>query len=270
MNLLNAGPSERGWHRIESALRCPRLYAWEHSGQMERVLSEPLVRGSLIHIGLAHYYQRLKETQTGGNPDDWYPCEEAIQILAQQESAASPLWEKLVPLAIDVCTAYKNNWLRESWKILEVEFELRARIGEKKYLYTQRADLIVEDLDGKVWIVDHKTAYRIVAKTLRQYTLDGQFLGYQMFGHAKYKEAFGGVILNRIKASPKYDFDRRSLEPSPAALRDFVPALLEAERRVESLEGKPPREWPMTVSNQVCYGKYGQCDAYNLCRFGGE
>ena len=270
MKLMNAGPSERGWHRIESALRCPRLYAWEQSGQLERELSEPLVRGSLVHIGLAHHYQRLKETQSGGNPDEWYSCEEAIQILAQREAINSPFWEKLVPLATDVCSAYKNNWLHESWKILEVEYELRAHFGKEKHLYTQRADLIVEDQDGKIWIVDHKTAYRIVSKTLRQYTLDGQFIGYQMFGSAKYGSRFAGVILNRIKASPKYDFDRRPIEPSPAALKDFIATLLEAERRVKKWEGKKPREWPMTLSNQVCYGKYGQCSAYNLCRFGGE
>lgn len=269
MKLINAGPSERGWHRIESAMRCPRLYAWEHSGLVERQISEPLARGSLIHVGLAHHYQRMKENQSGGDPEQWYTYEDAIQALAQVESNTSPLWEKLVPLAVDVCSAYINNWLHESWRILEVEYELRAKVSGK-YLYTQRADLIVEDPDGKVWIVDHKTAYRIVSKTLRQYTLDGQFIGYQMFGRAKYGERFAGVILNRIKASPKYDFDRRPIEPAPAALKDFVPSLIEAERRIETWQGKEPREWPMTLTNQVCYGKYGQCDAYNLCRFGGE
>lgn len=65
MKLINAGPSERGWHRIESVMRCPRLYAWEHSGLIERQISEPLARGSLIHVGLAHHYQRMKENQLG-------------------------------------------------------------------------------------------------------------------------------------------------------------------------------------------------------------
>ena len=30
--LLDAGPSERGWHRIEAAARCLRLFALRQSG----------------------------------------------------------------------------------------------------------------------------------------------------------------------------------------------------------------------------------------------
>ena len=45
--LLNAGPSEAGWHRLQTVLRCPRLYAlgtdWDKPA---------LVKGSLVHIGL--------------------------------------------------------------------------------------------------------------------------------------------------------------------------------------------------------------------------
>lgn len=270
MKLLDAGPSERGWHHFENVLRCPRLYAWSHLGGMKLEMSEPLVRGSLLHIALAHHYQRIKEEQTGGNPNDWLLPEDAVETLASQESENSPLWRKLIPQVVDAYFAYRNNWLGEAWEILEVEYELRSRIGEGKHLYTQRADLIVKDHNQKVWIVDHKTAYRINSKTLRQYIMDGQFLGYQMFGRAKYGKEFAGVILNRVKVSSPYDFDRRALEPAPAALQDFVPTLLAAEKKMAEFEGKPIREWPMTLSNQVCYGKYGKCQAYDLCRFGGK
>ena len=98
--------------------------------------------------------------------------------------------------------------------------------------------------------------------------MDGQIVGYQMFGRAKYGERFAGVLLNRVKLSPPFDFDRRALEPAPAALTDFVKVIEEAERRVAQYEGKETRDYPMSLTNQICYGKYGKCRAFDLCRFG--
>lgn len=268
--LLDAGRSERGWHRIQNVIRCPRLFAWKEIEGIPFKISPPLVKGSLIHIALAHHYQRMKEVQTGGDPEDWLSPEDAVFALAQKNREESPLWEDCAPLIVDAYFGYRNNWLREDWKVLEVEVELRARVGKLKHLYTQRADLIIEDHDGRVWIVDHKSAYRISSKTLRQHILDGQFIGYQMFGYAKYGARFAGVLVNRVKLSTPYEYDRRSLEPAPAAIEDFVNVIEEAEARIARYEGKPTREWPMALNNQTCFGKYGQCSAYELCRFGGE
>ena len=266
--LLDAGRSERGWHRIQNVIRCPRLFAWKEIKGLNFPISSPLVNGSLIHIALAHHYQRIKEKQTGGNPDDWLRPEDAVQALALKNVEESTLWLAAVPQIVDAYYAYVNNWLGENWKVLEVEHELRAHLGEEKHLYTQRADLIVEDNDDRVWIVDHKSAYRLNSKTLRQHILDGQFVGYQLFGKAKYKERFAGVLVNRVKLSTPYDFDRRPLEPAPQALKWFVKVIEEGERRISQWEGKPIEEWPMALNNQTCFGKYGACDAYDLCRFG--
>jgi hypothetical protein len=268
--LLDAGRSERGWHRIQNALRCMRLFAWKEIEGTSFPVTPPLVKGSLLHIALAHHYQRLKERQTGGNPDDWLLPEDAVFALAEKNAAESPLWQDSVPQIVDAYFAYRNNWMGEDWKVLGVEEELRARVGKGKHLYTQRADLIIEDHNERVWIVDHKSAYRITSKTLRQHILDGQFIGYQLFGYARYGKRFAGVLVNRVKLTAPYDFDRRSLEPAPAALEDFIAVIEEGESRIAKFEGKPTRQWPMALNNQTCFGKYGQCDAYDLCRFGDE
>ena len=270
MKLLDAGPSESGWHRIQNVIRCPRLYAWREIGGKKFKVSAPLVNGSLIHVALAHHYQRLKEKQTGGNPDDWLLPEDAIVALAEKNADESPLWMSAIPQIQDAYFAYRHNWHFEEWKVLDVEHQLKARLGEKKHLYTQRADLIIEDANGRVWIVDHKSAYRLNSKTLRQHILDGQFIGYQLFGKARYGSKFAGVLVNRIKLSPPFDFDRRPLEPAPRALKYFVQVIEEGERKISLFEGKPIEEWPMALNNQTCFGKYGQCDAYDLCRFGDE
>ena len=265
--LLDAGPSERGWHRLENVLRCPRLYALREMDVLPFPMSAPLVNGSLIHIALAHRYQQIKEQQTGGDPNKWFSPEQAIAALAYKNNDESPLWRGAIAHIIEAYCAYNNNWLAEDWKVLEVENEFRARVGAKKHLYTQRADLVVEDPSERVWIVDHKSAYRINSKTLDQYILDGQFIGYQMFGKAIYKDRFAGVILNRIKLSHPYDFDRRPIEPAPAALKSFLATIEEGERRIAA-GGQDIDSFPMALNNQTCYGKYGKCGAYDLCRFG--
>ena len=268
--LLDAGRSEAGWHRVELAIRCPRLFAWREVEGKAFSISPPLVRGSLLHIALAHHYARMREVQNGGDPERWLAPDEAVFALAEKNSHESELWMGCAPAIVDVYFAYRNNWAGEEWKILEVENQMKARVGEKKHLYTQRADLIVEDVQGRVWIVDHKSAYRINSKTLQQHIMDGQFLGYQMFGKAKYGNRFAGVIVNRVKLTPRYDFDRRILEPAPRAFNWFVQAIEEGERKIAQWTGKPTEEWPMAMSNQICYGKYGKCSAFDLCRFGSD
>jgi hypothetical protein len=235
---------------------------------MAREVSPPLVKGSLIHIALAHHYARVQAEQEGQDPEQWLEPDDAIFALAEKNEMESHLWMLAAPEITAAYVAYKNNWIGENWKVLGVEEQLEAKVGPKKHPYTQRADLIVEDAQERVWIVDHKSCYRINSKTLSQYIMDGQFIGYQMFGRAKYGERFAGVMLNRVKLSQPYDFDRRAIEPAPQALRHFTKVVIEGERRIAQWADKPPEEWPMTLTNQVCFGKYGQCPAYNLCRFG--
>ena len=161
------------------------------------------------------------------------------------------------------------------WRVLEVERELRAHIpkldSDETFLFTQRADLIVEDTQGFKWIVDHKSCYRITSKTLRQYTLSGQFLGYQVFGRKMYGKKFGGVILNRVTLSNSFEVDRSCLEPAPAAVASFIPMLQQTEQRIDTWKHlEDPMMYPPVFSDQVCFGKYGACSAFELCRWGRE
>jgi hypothetical protein len=273
--LLNAGPSERGWHRLESGARCLRLYAYQNVLGMSFPLSEPLVNGSLLHIGLAHHYQRLQAEQSGWPVDQWYTPEEAIERLADKSAVncssaiERELWLSAAHPIIQAYRAYRQNYGADSgYKVVSVENELRARIGKEKWLYTQRADLVMEDAAGKIWFWDHKSAYRIAAKTLRPHILNGQMLGYRMFGRQMYGERFGGVLLNRVKVRPPYQFDRSPVEAAPAALSRFTKNIVQIENRIQEYEGRPFEEWPGAYSDLVCTHKYGPCDAFEVCQWG--
>ena len=263
--LLDAGPSERGWHRIESAARCLRMFALRESGIVPFPESEPLIRGSLVHIGLAHIYARKQEADAGRDQNIYYTPMDAILKLAEKNGGQ---WLDLVDHCCDMVNAYQLYWGDDhNWEVVSVEEELRAKL-RGKWLYTQRADLIVKDQFGKVWIVDHKTAFRITSVTLTPHILDGQMLGYQMFGRARYGKDFGGVIINRLPTRAPFQFNRSTLEPAPHALSTFVSNICEVEDMVEKYEGRPPMEWPGVFSNMICTHKYGKCDAFEQCQWG--
>ena len=297
MKLLNAGPSERGWHQFENAARCMRLWAFNQKTDMKFPVTPPLVKGSLIHQGLAHYY--IREMYLNQGPcleslaDDYYSPNDAIALLAEHEAARTAnineanLWLSSVAAIQEAMDAYIQRYKTCSWKPIAVEQELRANIPRgtdpglvhrwrihplrDRFLFTQRADLIVEDAHGFKWIVDHKSCYRITSKTLRQYILSGQFLGYQVSGRRLYGKKFGGVILNRIKLSEPYGFDRIAIDPAPAAVSGFVKMLQMTENRIQQWNHlDDPMDYPPVFSDQVCYGKYGPCQAFELCRWGKE
>tara|TARA_R110000751_G_scaffold22447_4_gene63325 strand:- start:1273 stop:1977 length:705 start_codon:yes stop_codon:yes gene_type:complete len=226
-----------------------------------------LIRGSLLHVGLAHFYQRIKDKDN--NPDQWYGAEESILKLAELEGAS---WLPEVQLCVDALRDYISYWSQDDWIPLEVEYELRARLphpvpGQPRFLFTQRADLIIEDGAGKVWIVDHKTASRINSGSLEQYIMSGQMVGYQHFGRALYGERFAGVILNRVKLYAPREFDRCTVPPAPVAVAGFVKTLKWAEY-IDHTIPTDPMQAPMATNDGACYGKYGKCDAFDRCRFG--
>ena len=159
--LLNTGASPRGWHRLQLALECPQKYAWHYEvglGQQgdERNTSPPLIKGSLIHLALAHHYSQIKALQNNEDPTEFEDPIKAVEIIAHQNGEA---WIKEIDTCRRTFLAYLDNYSSENMKILEVERLAYTQIGD--YLFTGRFDLIYEDRRGKVWVCDHKTTGRI-------------------------------------------------------------------------------------------------------------
>lgn len=268
---INAGSSgEWGWHATELAMRCPRLFAYNHRCKVEsfREGDRPaLLKGSLVHAGLAHHYKRIQAEQLGQNPDEWATPEAAIE---HEAVALGQYAAQYVPLAKKAVAEYRLHWLHEKLDILHVEDVFTAEIGGFKF--TQRFDLVVRDHTGKVVIVDHKTSGRISSNGTR-YTLSGQFLGMPSFGRNIWGDEFGGTRINFIElpqllAAP-CKFTRIEPDPAPMALKGFSLTVLHARQRIEQLDasGIPPNEWPMALSEQTCITPYGLCDAFELCRW---
>lgn len=289
---LDTGPSERGAHRIMTAAKCLRQYAYDvadkHGPQMPK--SPALMTGSMIHLMLAHRYA-LKAFKDGADTlaaadrvitkaesGNILTPEQALQEFVFRDSTGAA--EQFYPLVLKMYQDYDTKYGTErNWIVIGVELQYRVhlpRLPSKISLYTQRADLVVRDrLTNKVYFVDHKKAYEISTKTAAQYILHGQFLGYAKLGQKFYGKDFGGNILNRISPGPPTKFARTPIDAAPKAVADYVANVVAIERLVDWTAqeyGSPlvsPDKWPASFSEEVCYGKYGKCKYFDRCRFGG-
>lgn len=276
--LLNAGPSSHGWHGLGLALRCPRLYAWnkQHPKDDFRL---PLVKGSLVHQGLAHFYQRIQNQQEGSDPNEWYTPEESIAILARTEAEKTGFreWLDWVEWAQVAVAQYEMYWGQEEFKVLAVEHEMWAHVRDEKngvvYPYTQRADLITEDSSGKVTIWDHKTTARMTSSTVSRYAMTGQMIGYSVLGKGLWGERFAGVVLNMLELKKDFpdqtaNFSRWAADSVPYSSERFKKTILHANRVIDEYKDLPVGDWPGSHLSTGCVTNFGPCDYQSECRWG--
>lgn len=294
MIYLDTGPSERGAHRVMTAAKCLRHYALDiqqKAGPAQPPKRGATLMGSMLHLMLAHRYA-LKAFRDGATtlsaadrtltradvPDILNPYDALDEFVFVRDPSGTA--EEYHAQCIALYKAYDAKYGAESnWTVLGVEHQYRMTLPglpPELSLYTQRADLIVRDNKTKlVYIVDHKKAYEISTKTLAQYALHGQFLGYARIGKREYGQSFGGCIVNRIapdKAGPK--FSRTPIDPAPMAVNQYVRNVVAIEKMIAMTEKEygPPlitgAAWPAAFSEEVCYGKYGKCRHFDTCRFG--
>jgi len=265
--LIHTGPSPAGWHRLQLFLECPQRYAWNYLAGLKGINNDapPLVKGSLVHLGLAQHYSRVKAIQKGEDPEQFYEPNEAIDVMGEVQGGP---WKEFGPLAKDVMDEYLLRWRNERFKVVAVEELLEAQISG--YRFTGRMDLVIEDGEGKIWIVDHKTTGRLNPKQRRFYSVSGQILGYQWLGKLHFKERFAGMKLNMIQHGGDFKFQRFDVEPAPKLFAKWPTAVKDAEEGIEKLmaEGRPADEWPIAPSELVCFHRYGACNYLEQCKWG--
>jgi len=264
--LIFTGPSPRGWHRLQLFLECPQRYAWNYLAGLKGINEDapPLVKGSLVHLGLAQHYAQLREKQQGRDPKLYFDPIEAIDIMIE----AKPHWKDHGELAKRVTEAYLVKWRNERFKIVAVEELLEAQI--EGYRFTGRMDLVVEDSEGKIWIIDHKTTGRLQAQQRKFYSVSGQILGYQTLGKIHFGDRFGGMRLNMIQHGGDFKFERFNVDPAPKMMERWPSAVKDAEEGIQKLldEGRPADKWPIAPSELVCFHRYGPCNYIEQCKWG--
>ncbi len=264
MKLIDSGPSKRGFHRLESFLRCPTQYWWRHVKGVQLPPGDPLVRGTIGHVWLAHFYTFQAAALRGVDASKTiYAPDVAAGIVAERYGAQGA---RLLPVVLNLMARYAAHYPRERVEVIGVEKPLETHF--EGFLYTARADLVVRDSKGKVWIWDHKIVGRIEDKVFRRYAISGQFHGLAHLGRAAFGPSFGGLVLNVIGVDGR--LERRSPEPAPWLYSRWPKIVANTERQIEALADLPVTSWPAAASESVCVTPYGLCDHFESCRWGPE
>lgn len=271
--LIDAGPSPHGFHGVEPFLRCPTAYRWKRDAKLRAAAlgpahvadppADPLVRGSIGHVGLAHHYARQAAVARGLDPEAFHDPVAAMTLLAERFGASGA---RLLPVAVAAVERHVRQYLVESFEVVAVERLLETDF--EGFPYTARADLVVRNAAGRVVIYDHKFVGRIDDAVFRRYALSGQFLGLATLGARHFGPDFGGVMLNVVECNGTR-LVRRQVEPAPYALQRYPRVIADAKRRIRDLEEAGSAEaWPMAVSETTCMTNYGPCEWFERCRWG--
>lgn len=262
--LIDTGPSERGVHRLETAGLCPQLFSYTYNLGLMQVTS-PLVRGTLGHVGLAHYYARMAAVQRKLDPEVYFSPLDAIDEKVRRMVANNePGWT----LAKEHCEemkkivlGYINNFSTERHEVWAVEHVVEMQFHG--YRLTQRLDLVIKDRNGRFWAYDHKFVGKIESKTVTRYSLSPQFL--EMYHQCVnlFGSAFGGLRINLVGANG--EFIRASPAPAPFALQMFPRYVQQREEEIASWTKLDLWDYPKAFGERSCMTPYGPCAGTELC-----
>ena len=280
------GASKRGSHRLAQISQCERAWWFSWGRRLEpRDRQRPLVEGSAVHLALAYWWaDRMIE------PPTWLretPLEDAMakEVVGMTDAA---------PLAYEVRDAYARFYANDAWTPVAVEKEFFATIKELRQntwgqfiehpatdneKVSARIDLLIE-VNGKLWAVDHKTTKGGSNGVLARWNPHGewaisfQFLLQTLILKARFGERFGGVIVQRIKTSKPFDFDRNVVLLPSQVLADG-PRTVEKQVEHELALAKQVREnislgvdmsaWLPPGNFWSCWSWGRPCDFRLLC-----
>lgn len=251
--------------------------------------SNALFFGSAMHTALERYFNNIPVVQAMGGE---ITAEEVTEgLFADDKFERAKLF--------GLMQGYINHWLvtdTEDYNVVAVEREFSHRIenhrisvidGEVKIFdvdFSGKIDGILErKSDGKIFILEHKTASIVDDDYINQKSIDSQTLTYAVMVQETLEKEVSGVIHDiiikqkiRIKKGESEDefcqrliddvsdenFKRIQIEFTQEYLNDFKEELMESCRVLSSC-----RKYFKSTCN--CIGRYGACEYLPICKAGG-
>lgn len=183
---------------IGDFLRCRKRYDYRWFQNLEpKQVSDKLTIGSAIHKFLEAWYLERR-------------FDESVEVMREYIIENSAHLEEvqlhdMLDLATNVCTNYVANYgMDENWTVKAVELPFSVRLDEHTN-YVGTIDLVVEDQDGHVWFIDHKTTAAIdiydknsdMDRQISRYWWALEQLGYNVHGFIY------NIILKDFPVEPK-------------------------------------------------------------------
>lgn len=142
---------------VESYLRCERAHYYGYILEIQRrETSDSLSRGTIGHNALEIYFKNMKEMQ------DHLPYDDRVEM--SKELVKKFLIEQFLinpTLAAEVqetLTYFFEADRFRGWTILSVEDDYMFTVDDSLQM-PYKPDLVIMDLEGKIWLIDHKFVY---------------------------------------------------------------------------------------------------------------
>lgn len=245
--------------------RCPKKFEFKYEmGLRAKAKALPLERGTWLHTLLEVYYANdptheiyLGHGRSRGKPilvgTDWRKAHKALTrkfntLFDDEKEDLGNLPEECLRIFASYLMRYgKEDKAR--WKVIDTELDeiITLPSGLRFQIII---DLIVEDLDGGLWIVDHKTVGRFMPVDFM--LLDSQlaryFWGAEQMGYTPLR----GIIFNEVNTTPptlpKLLPSKPELEKRANLRCDVYTYLREIKR--QGLEIDPHREFLRRLRSQ--------------------
>jgi hypothetical protein len=231
------------------------------------------VRGSLVHIGLAHHLAQ-RSTASGipvhhddkkfTAPTDVLDPNKAIELAAESRNHY-----EFVDLSKQAVQVFKQEYYDDNLRAHAVEHTMGITYDD--YLVQLRVDWIGEDTKtGLFWMIDNKTSSYMKKDTLEAFSLDFQFLFLHHLGRHYYGDRFGGVKVQVLNLGKKVEVYRANVGFAPAALRQLPDMIRYKRKEWDALQAANTSldSYPKAFHNLVCRHSYGMCDYFERCKMG--
>lgn len=187
--------------RIKTFARCPKEYEYKYIQLLApKMRVRPLFLGSWIHSCLESHY-RDGDWKLGHAPyvAQWNGLfeEEQLSLRKRGKSLGPPFPELVTRIMQSYLWYYRNEGYKPVMveQILEVPTPLK--IGNKRFVFKGRLDLVMQDEEGHNWLWDHKTASTIPQPTAF-HAMDPQLMLYPWAAKEQYGIEISGIIYNYV------------------------------------------------------------------------
>lgn len=247
--------------RLKTFDRCPKQYEYKYLQLLEpKKKARPLFLGSWVHSALETHYAK----------GDWKIGHELYvkqwnKLFKEERTLLSQKGGPLPSLVERIMRSYLWYHRDEDWEPVYIEEVLEVPtpliLDGRRFIFKGRLDLVVRDGEGKLWLVDHKTASTIPQPTAF-HAMDPQLMLYPWAAKIQFNIDIAGVVYNYVRSKPpslpKINLDgsiskRKIVTDYPTLLRflkangknpaDYRPLLKQLYRKSDFLRRyKMPRE----------------------------
>lgn len=162
---------------VESFLRCNRAHYYGYILEIQRrATSDSLARGTIGHMFLETYFKAMLEMQGSLPYNDRVEFAKACVNKVMIE--AFMLNPELAAQAKDAFDWFLKADPFKFWEVISVEEDFMFELSDDLQ-FPFKPDLIIKDLEGKVWLIDHKVVYDFY--TPRDAELQPQLAKYYFF-----------------------------------------------------------------------------------------